>query len=225
MFKTLLVPLDGSSRAEYALPMAAQLARHTGRMMVLVRVVSFATDYWPAISSPVPVVMQSVVDGELQEFATYLKNVASSAELAGIEVITTVRYGVAAPVILAAATEYHADLIVMCSHGHTGVAHVLMGSVAEKVARHASVPVLVVREKAGAMPSAELSSHYACWFPWMALLMPELHLNLRLPYSLPWQPLDSQQLSIWSGSLSLRLTRQMRRRLRNAGAYPELSTT
>ncbi len=154
MFQTILVPLDGSSRAEYALPVAAQLARHTGKMIVLVRVVSFATEYWPAVPSPAPL-MQSVVDGELQASATYLKNVASSAELTGIEVMTTARYGVVAPVILATATEYHADLIVMCSHGHTGVAHVLMGSVAEKVARHASMPVLVVREKAEV--SAEIS--------------------------------------------------------------------
>ena len=149
MFKTILVPLDGSLRAEYALPIAAQLARHTGGMLVLVRVVSFATEYWPAVPAPTPPVIRSAIDGELQEASAYLKRVASSAELAGIEAITTARHGVIDPVILAAATEYHADLIVMYSHGHTGVAHVLLGSVAEKVARHASVPVLVVREKAG----------------------------------------------------------------------------
>lgn len=149
MFKTILVPLDGSARAEYALPMAAQLARHTGGMVVLVRVASIATDYWPTITSPVPSMMQSAVDGEMKEAATYLKNVASAAELAGIEITTTARYGVAAPVILSTVIDYHADLIVMCSHGFTGVAHVIMGSVAEKISRHASVPVLVVREKGG----------------------------------------------------------------------------
>jgi len=159
MFKTILVPLDGSLRSEYALPVAAQLARHTGGMLVLVRVVSFATEYWPAVPAPAPPVMRSAIDGELQEASAYLKRVASSAELAGIEAITAARHGVTAPVIQAAATEYHADIIVMFSHGHTGVAHVLLGSVAEKVARHASVPVLVVREKAGfpEMNAAEIA--------------------------------------------------------------------
>jgi nucleotide-binding universal stress UspA family protein len=159
MFKTVLVPLDGSLRAEYALPIAAQIARHTGSMLVLVRVVSFATEYWPMVPAPAPPVMRSAVDGELQEAAIYLKHVASSAQLEGIEAITIARHGVTAPVILAVATEYHADLIVMGSHGHTGVAHVLLGSVAEKIARHASVPVLVLREKVGfpAMNPAEVA--------------------------------------------------------------------
>jgi nucleotide-binding universal stress UspA family protein len=159
MFKTILVPLDGSLRAEYALPIAARIARHTGGMLVLVRVVSFATEYWPAVPAPMPPVMRSAVDGELQEAALYLKQVAASAELAGIEAITIARHGVAAPVILATATECHADLIVMGSHGHTGIAHVLLGSVAEKIARHATVPVLVVREKVAfpAMNPAEVA--------------------------------------------------------------------
>jgi len=149
MLKMILVPLDGSARAEYALPVAARLARNSGGTLVLVRVVSFATDYWPAISSPYPSMMQAVVNGELEEAAAYLEKVAASAELAGLEIITTARHGAAAPVILATATEYHTDLIVMCSHGRTGLAHVIMGSVAEKVARHTFVPVLVVREQVG----------------------------------------------------------------------------
>jgi nucleotide-binding universal stress UspA family protein len=151
MIKTILVPLDGSERAEYALPLAARLARHTGGTLVLVRVVNIATNYWPVTTYP-PIV-QAAVDGELEEATTYLETVAASAELAGLEVTVTARHGVAAPVILAAMTDYQADLVVMCSHGRTGMAHVIMGSVAEKVARHASVPVLVVREKAG-LPEA-----------------------------------------------------------------------
>jgi len=149
MIKTILVPLDGSERAEYALPLAARLARHAGGMLVLVRVVNVATDYWPAITAPYPPIMQSAVDGELEEATTYLKRVAASAELAELKVITTAIHGVAAPIIQAAAVEYHADLIVMCSHGRTGMTHMVMGSVAEKLARHTTVPVLIVREKAG----------------------------------------------------------------------------
>jgi nucleotide-binding universal stress UspA family protein len=159
MFKTILVPLDGSLRAEDALPIAEHMARHTGGMLVLVRVVSFASEYWPAVPAPMLPVMRSAVDGDLQEATLYLKQVAASAELTGIEAITIARHGAATPVILTAALESRADLIVMCSHSHTGVAHVLQGRVTEKIARHAPVPVLVVREKGSfpAMNSAEVA--------------------------------------------------------------------
>lgn len=149
MIKTILVPLDGSERAEYALPLAARIAHHTGGTLVLLRVINVATDYWPTMASPYPVIMQAVVDGELEEAAAYLEGVASEATLTGQKVTTSARYGVAAPVILAAAMDYQADLIVMCSHGRTGMAHVIMGSVAEKIARHTNVPLLIVREKEG----------------------------------------------------------------------------
>src|SRR5579859_3759520 len=149
MLKTILVPLDGSERAEYVLPLAARLIRNAGGRLVLLRVVNIATDYWPAITAPYPSIMQSAVDGELEAATSYLESVAASAELAGQEVITMARHGVATPVILAVATEYNADLIVMCSHGRTGMAHVIMGSITEKVARHSLIPVLIIRDKEG----------------------------------------------------------------------------
>jgi nucleotide-binding universal stress UspA family protein len=151
MIKTILVPLDGSERAEYALPLAARIARHSGGTLVLIRVVNIATSYWPAV--PYPSVIQAAVEGELEEAVTYLETVAASPELAELEVAITARDGVASPVILAAATDYQADLIVMCSHGRTGMAHMIMGSVTEKVARHTSIPLLIVREKGG-LPEA-----------------------------------------------------------------------
>jgi nucleotide-binding universal stress UspA family protein len=138
MIKTILVPLDGSKRAEYALPVAARFARHTDDTLVLVRAVN---------SAPHPLIMQATVDRELKKAATYLKKVAASPELAGLKVTRTARHGAAVPVILAAAIDYDADLIVMCSHGRTAMAHMMMGSVAETIACHASVPVLIVRKK------------------------------------------------------------------------------
>ncbi len=147
MIKTILVPLDGSERAEYVLPLVARLASHTKGTIVLVRVVNIASTYWPA--APYPLMIQALADRELKEATTYLEGVAASALLSGIEVTYTAQHGTgaAAPVILAAATEYHADLIVMCSHRRTGVAHAIIGSVAEKIARHASIPVLIIDEK------------------------------------------------------------------------------
>jgi nucleotide-binding universal stress UspA family protein len=72
-------------------------------------------------------------------------------ELAGLCVKTTVHYGPVVPTILSVATSYASNLIVLSSHGSAGMIHWMMGSVAEKIARHATIPVLVVRE--GSMPS------------------------------------------------------------------------
>jgi len=148
MLKTILVPLDGSSRAEAALPVAAQIARTSGGVIVLVQIVSLATEYWPAITTPYPSMAQAAVDAELEEASRYLKQIAASAELAGITTKTTTQFGAAAPALLSVALSYNADLIVLCSHGYTGMTHWIMGSVAEKIARHASAPVLILHEGA-----------------------------------------------------------------------------
>lgn len=146
MFKTILVPLDGSSRAEAALPVAARIARNTDATLVLVRVVSFASEYGPAMTFTHPSLAQAVVDTDLEEAAAYLKKVAATTELAGITVKTTARFGPPAPTILAEASSSGIDLVVICSHGYSGMIHWMMGSVAEKIARYAPMPVLVVRE-------------------------------------------------------------------------------
>lgn len=148
MFTTILVPLDGSSRAETALPVAARIAHHTGATLVLVRVVTFISEYWPAVMTAPPALAEAVVETDLAEATAYLEQVASSPELADLPVKTTVLSGSTAPTILEAATASKSDLIVLCSHGSTGMVRWMMGSVAEKIARYASVPVLVLHEGA-----------------------------------------------------------------------------
>ena len=66
--------------------------------------------------------------------------------LKGIHVKSEVAVGLIAPLILSLGASSHSDIIVMCSHGFTGVTHWMMGSVAEKVARYADIPVLILRE-------------------------------------------------------------------------------
>lgn len=146
MFKTLLVPLDGSSRAEAALPVARRIARNTGATLVLVRVVSFLSEYWPAMISAHPSLARAVVEADLEQATAYLEQVAASREMEGISVKITAQFGPPAPTILGVATSYNSDLVVLCSHGLTGITHWMMGSVAEKIARYAAMPVLIVRE-------------------------------------------------------------------------------
>jgi len=151
MFTTLLVPLDGSRRAEAALLLAARLAHQSGATLVLVRVVSVLSEYWPTIGTAYPSLTESAVEADLAEASAYLEDVASTRELAGLCVKTAVHYGPVVPTILSVATSYASDLIVLSSHGSAGMIHWMMGSVAEKIARHATLPVLVVRE--GGLPS------------------------------------------------------------------------
>jgi nucleotide-binding universal stress UspA family protein len=146
MYRHILVPLDGSARAESVLPMAARLARNTRGTLILVQVVSLASEYWPAITTPYPSMAQAAVDSELAEAESYLEHTASSPELVGITVQTATQFGPVASTILSVASSYAADLIMICSHGYSGVTHWLIGSTAEKIARYAAIPVLILRE-------------------------------------------------------------------------------
>ena len=151
MFKRILVPLDGSKRAERSLPVAMRLARACGGSITLLRVVSAAVDFWPSVAGN-PALAQEVVDSELAAAVAYLAAIKDSPEFNGITTETIAVFGQAASTILEVTHSQKVDLIVLCSHGYTGMKRWVMGSVAEKVAYHAPVPVLVLRE-AGAVPA------------------------------------------------------------------------
>src|SRR5436305_8713840 len=146
MFKRILVPLDGSGRAERALPIAARMARAGGGSIVLVRVVSTEPATLPSVPSK-PNLIQTVGEADRMLAEGYLAGWASSDLLCGLSVQVQVPLGLIPPRIIAVATENHADIIVMCSHGYTGVKHWwMLGSVAAKIARFAQIPVMILRE-------------------------------------------------------------------------------
>jgi nucleotide-binding universal stress UspA family protein len=138
MFKRILVPLDGSTRAESALPVAARIARAYGGSLTLLQVVE-ATTQQGAYLEP-------LIEDEKAEATSYLEKVVTSAELAGVKTDIKVRVGAVAHTIITEAQASHENLIVMCSHGYTGFKRWALGSVAQKIARHAPVPVLILRE-------------------------------------------------------------------------------
>jgi nucleotide-binding universal stress UspA family protein len=88
----------------------------------------------------------SLVDMERAEAQEYLSQVAKRDTLAGLRVETEVTVGLPAQDILDEIVERQADAVVMCSHGRTGLGRWMLGSVAEHVARYASVPVLILRD-------------------------------------------------------------------------------
>ncbi len=149
MYKRILVPLDGSARAESALPVAARIARASGGSVMLVQVATMPLTYE---TSPAATYTPELIEAEINDSEEYLKALARSDVLAGIETETCELFGAAAQSILAVATSYRMDLIVMTSAGKTGMKRWVLGSVAQKLARHSPLPVLVLHEK-GAMLS------------------------------------------------------------------------
>jgi nucleotide-binding universal stress UspA family protein len=145
MFTRIFVPLDGSRRAEQALPVAARIARNTAGTLVLVRVVNIAPDLNPYFVLP-PAGPPGLTLQALDAAKDYLTQIARSDVLAGIDPVTVVLTGLAPHELLDESEAQKADLVVMSSHGRTGLSRWVLGSVAQRVARHAKVPVLILRE-------------------------------------------------------------------------------
>jgi nucleotide-binding universal stress UspA family protein len=157
MFQHILVPLDGSLRAEQALPVAARIARFTGGSLLLVQVVRLATDYsggW----APAPVETQGEIDEEVDSAAAYLQAVATSPELSGIEIKAKVVFGLPVQQLLALVEAPEISLIVLCSHGRTGFTRWVLGSVAHALVHQATAPILVLRQSETPLSPASIGS-------------------------------------------------------------------
>lgn len=146
MFRHILVPLDGSARAEQALPVAARLARASQGTITLLQVIDLTHDA-RSYGIEAPVLSQHVVEDTLSKARDYLSQQRHGHSLEGVVVQERVLLGNPAEEIIAQAAEPPIDLVVLSSHGYTGIKRWLLGSVAEKVARHVLVPVLILRDK------------------------------------------------------------------------------
>jgi nucleotide-binding universal stress UspA family protein len=138
--RTILVPTDFSESAEYALDYAVQLAAKLDGRILLLNAIGTPALGVPELGLAVTsTMMESLVKGNSAE----LDKLATSKRPAKIE--TLLRSGDARDVIVLAAKEFDADLIVMGTHGRRGVSRALLGSVAEGVVRAAPCPVLTIR--------------------------------------------------------------------------------
>lgn len=145
MFKHILVPLDGSTCAEQALPLAAQIARNTGAMLTFLHVLSYSADY-PVNSMALGMVTQGVIDMDEQAAQAYFSYIRDNPLLKDIPVKTVTMYGTPPRTITDDAQLEHADLILMCSHRRAGLKHLVLGSVAQQVVRQSAIPVLILHE-------------------------------------------------------------------------------
>ena len=144
MFNRIVVTLDGSDVSQEALPVGAELASRLGVPLHLIRVADLA---WMSVGAADAALEYSTLGDtislEEQGARDYLEEVAKSLDNDKLTITTEVRTGFAAREIIAAVTPD--DMLVMASHGRTGPARWLLGSVAEDVTRRAPCPVLLVR--------------------------------------------------------------------------------
>ncbi len=133
----ILVPLDGSECAEKALPLVEKFAIDLKAVIVLLRVAYAHT--FPGVD-PVEAQVKVVQDAE-----EYLGKKEKELIAKGLKVETHVRYGHDADEILMHAAEQDVDFIAMTTHGRSGIKRFLLGSVAEKVLRHSSKPIFLIR--------------------------------------------------------------------------------
>ena len=142
MYKKILAPLDGSELAERALEHIKIVTEGSrASKVVLLQVIP-----WPA--HPAHTLSDELIrsEGEKAEAGArdYLTRVADSLKADGIAVETDIVHGGPAEEILDYATQNKVDLIVMSTHGRSGVSRWVFGSVAERVLRHSATPVLVI---------------------------------------------------------------------------------
>lgn len=153
MYTRILVPLDGSPLAEAALPLAARLIQASGGTLVLARIVNVNPELSPYFAVPVGSAPQLTYD-VINDAKAYLEQMRERTSLQGIPIETNVFLGMTSPALLSAITETQADMIVICSHSRTGYARWTLGSVAQHIARHSPVPVLVLHEDKPLLPIA-----------------------------------------------------------------------
>jgi nucleotide-binding universal stress UspA family protein len=136
--KTILVPLDGSSLAEAALTPAMEIAGESGARLVLLRA---AVGHRSPMADPTEAQVQAVREAE--EYLTEAQARVATAGVVDAEI--SVWYGPPVEAIVEAARFRKADLIVMSSHGRSGLGRLVLGSIAESVLRSTSVPILLIR--------------------------------------------------------------------------------
>ncbi|HTH60867.1 MAG TPA: universal stress protein [Paraburkholderia sp.] len=145
MYARILVALDGSETASHALDTALQLARDAGAQLQPVYVIDvpvFALD----VPGYDPAVVRHAYEEEGRRVVKLARERMEKRGVAGIPRVVEVKPlgDDVACCIQRAATDWHADLIVMGTHGRRGVRRMVLGSVAERVLRCATCPVLLV---------------------------------------------------------------------------------
>ncbi len=155
MFHDILVPLDGSEFAERALPLASRIAQCSGAMLHLARVHPTLLQYAPVPG--VPLLDPALEEQERAEERRYLRRKAVELESDGLRVQITLLDGPAGPRLAEHAGQLGIDLVVLTTHGRDPLSRMWLGSVADYLLRHLTVPRLLIHSSGnGHLPPTAL---------------------------------------------------------------------
>jgi nucleotide-binding universal stress UspA family protein len=141
-YKKILVCLDGSALAEAALPHAQLLASDESAEILLLRVsVNPAAEF----SFSDPSIADNLIQDMEAETLAYMQSARRKLQKAGFRTSFLICQGAIAETILHVAVENQADVIVMSTHGRSGIKRWLLGSVADRVVTHSKIPVMLIR--------------------------------------------------------------------------------
>jgi nucleotide-binding universal stress UspA family protein len=143
MYERILLALDGSELAEHALPHAVAQADRHGAELVLLRVL----ESFPRVGILWQEDVDRVEKQAMDQARAYLQEIAVTVQVRGLTVEATVIQGQPGLAIVRFAETNGVDLIVICTRGRSGFNRWLMGSVADRVVRGATVPVLLIRAR------------------------------------------------------------------------------
>jgi nucleotide-binding universal stress UspA family protein len=157
-YRKILLPLDGSTLSAAALPHARKMTRLFNADLIVVRAVADLHErnlhYVPAGMTPqVAEYTQGMLDRWIQEVKEEQAQLMADLRAAQVRATSVVEVGDAAAIILDLAEREAVDLIVMATHGRTGIPRWVYGSVAEKVLQAARCPVLLVRPQPSSTPT------------------------------------------------------------------------
>jgi nucleotide-binding universal stress UspA family protein len=147
-FKRILVTTDFSEAGDHAISHAFRMAADHGAEVLLLHVVEIVVAPNPLYAHYYPTDLLTPeirVRAENDARQAILDRTPKNGPLAAVPHQVVVAHGMPAEEIIRTAREQQADLIVISTHGRTGLRHLILGSTAERVIRHAHCPVLVVR--------------------------------------------------------------------------------
>lgn len=157
-YKNILLTLDGSDLARQALPHAVGLAAHYGAKLTLIQVVpGLEQVVWVEYADPVGLNMTSLeesISKSVELARSALNELASGLSAERIAINVVVEAGNAADQIIRYAHDKKIDLIVMSTHGRSGLSRLIYGSVAGRVLSHATCPVLLIPAQTAAEEKA-----------------------------------------------------------------------
>jgi nucleotide-binding universal stress UspA family protein len=240
MYRTILVPFDGSTLSATAIPLAIDLARHTSATVHLA-LVHDPSAYIPFVAGEVavPIYDQALEHEHRAQDAGKLEDAVAVLRAAGVPAVGTLLEGVVADTLAHHVDAIQADLLIMTTHGRGGFQRLRLGSVAAAMMSRITQPLLLLRAESDDVTAVVPAGPIICALdgsPFAEAMLPHartfadamqlpLHLvGVSVPHAVPMAPFGAETLLIDDTSLSAELTGRRDYLARTAATCPEGTT-